>query len=125
MSKHFAPHLVARQHGAEIEWPVLEAEDGQKAVVCFTQAKRAQEYLEGQSAQAPGWSVVQMEWEEFLRWLRSNLVNGVHLLVVNPKSNEDLVRALSICSLLVDVEDGALANPFEALDEQEDIGIAD
>ena len=89
MSKPFTPHLVARQQGGEIEWPVLEAEGGQKAIPCFTDAEHAQEYLDGHSAQALGWSVVQMEWNEFLRWLRTNLLKGVHLLVIDPKSNEN------------------------------------
>lgn len=100
----FAICLIARQHGAEIEWPVLEAEDAQKAVLCFTDAKLAHDYLHGHSGQPPGWSVVQMEWDEFLRWLRSNLFKGVHLLVFNPKSNEPLVRALPLFQFLVEME---------------------
>src|SRR5262245_458761 len=101
MSKPFAPYLVARHHGADIEWPVLEAEGNQKAVVCFTDAKNAQAYLDGHKAQALGWSVVQMEWDEFLRWLRSNLLKGVRLLFIDPKSTEDCNRALSLFQFLV------------------------
>lgn len=125
MSNPFTPYLVARQHGAEIEWPVLEAEGGQKAVVCFTDAKQAHEYVESHNAQALGWSVVQMEWEEFLRWLRSNLVKGVHLLVINPKSNENFGRALPIFPLLVDVEGGTLGGWSEAFGQRQDIESAE
>jgi len=120
MSTPFTPHLVARQQGGEIEWPVLETEGNQKAVLCFSEAKRAQEYVDAHNAQALGWSVVQMDWDEFVRWLRSNLVKGVHLLLIDPKSNEEYGRALPLFQFLVAIEGmDSSASPFADLQELE------
>jgi hypothetical protein len=125
MSKPFAPYLVARQHGTDIEWPVLEVEGGQKAILCFTEASDAQEYLKGHDGQALGWSVVQIKCEEFLRWLRSNLLKGVTLLVIDPKSNENHGRALPLFQVLVAVEGGVLGIPPAALGERHDVETTD
>jgi len=115
MSKPFNAYLVVRHHSAEIEWPVLETEGGQKALVCFTDSKQAREYVESHGAQTLGWSVVQMEGKEFLRWLRSNLLQGVGLLLVNPKPKQDYGRVVPIFRFLAEMESGdpsALAGEF-------------
>jgi hypothetical protein len=114
VSKPLAPYLVVRHHGAEIEWPVLEAESGQKALLCFTDAKPAREYVESHGAQTHGWSVVRMGREEFLRWLRSNLLQGVGLLLVNPGRKQDYSQAVPTFRLLVEMENGDLSALAEA-----------
>ena len=104
MSQPFAPYLVVRQHETEIEWFLLEASGNQKAIACFTDGQQAHEYLQDHGGQALDWSIVRMEWDEFLRWLRSNLTKGVDLLVINPKAGQHDSLTVPIFQFLVETE---------------------
>jgi hypothetical protein len=47
-----------------------------------------------------------MGWTEFPKWLRANLLRGVHLILANPKPHNQRGLALPLFRFLVDVENG-------------------
>src|SRR5437016_5852003 len=70
-TKELSPILLLKSTGENLKWPILETSDNKTSLVCFTDKRKAEEFVEAQGMH--GYELRTMELLEFGRWLRQNL----------------------------------------------------
>lgn len=94
--------LIFQRKEDGVTWPIISTSAGD-AVAVFTDPDRAENFLR-QRGFPPEWIVGAIEPIEFLRWLRSNLLDGIRHMLLDPPAQGRKSRSLSISRLLLQIE---------------------
>jgi hypothetical protein len=81
-TNEFSPILLLKSAGRNLKWPIFETSDNKTSLVCFTDKRKAEEFVEALGMH--GYELGTMELVEFGRWLRQNLRDGVNSISLDP-----------------------------------------